>query len=48
MIENVPEFQKSAQFARLLQLMETDEVLAQYAFSYGVLNAADYGVPQRR
>lgn len=47
-IENVPEFQKSAQFSRLLQLMETDEVLTQYAFSYGVLNAADYGVPQRR
>ncbi|GAA1646560.1 DNA cytosine methyltransferase [Catellatospora bangladeshensis] len=47
-IENVPEFQKSAQFARLLSLMETDEVLKQYAFNFGVLNAADYGVAQRR
>ncbi|MGW0486470.1 DNA cytosine methyltransferase [Nonomuraea sp. NPDC003214] len=47
-IENVPEFQKSAQFARLLELMETDEDLRSYKFGYGVLNAADYGVPQNR
>jgi len=47
-IENVPEFQKSAQFARLLQLMDTDPVLSEYGFAFGVLNAADYGVPQRR
>ncbi|MDH2430316.1 DNA cytosine methyltransferase [Sphaerisporangium sp. TRM90804] len=47
-IENVPEFQKSAQFARLLELMETDEELRAYRFGYGVLNAADYGVPQNR
>lgn len=47
-IENVPEFQKSAQFAKLLQLMETDPELSKYAYNYGVLNAADYGVPQRR
>lgn len=47
-IENVPEFQRSAQFARLLQLMETDPVLSEYGYAYGVLNAADYGVPQRR
>jgi DNA (cytosine-5)-methyltransferase 1 len=47
-IENVPEFQKSAQFARLLELMETHPVLQLYRFGYGVLNAADYGVPQRR
>lgn len=47
-IENVPEFQKSAQFARLLELMEQDEDLREYGFGYGVLNAADYGVPQRR
>ncbi|MEN3538363.1 DNA cytosine methyltransferase [Microbispora sp. ZYX-F-249] len=47
-IENVPEFQKSAQFARLLQLMETDKELKDYKFGYGVLNAADYGVPQNR
>lgn len=47
-IENVPEFQKSAQFAELLRLMSTDRKLRQYAYGYGVLNAADYGVPQRR
>lgn len=47
-IENVPEFQKSSQFARLLDLMAMDEVFKQYAFNYGVLNAADYGVPQSR
>lgn len=47
-IENVPEFQRSVQFAQLLSMMETDELLRQYRFGYGVLNAADYGVPQRR
>ncbi|MBB6173355.1 DNA (cytosine-5)-methyltransferase 1 [Nocardiopsis mwathae] len=47
-IENVPQFQKSAQFARLLELMETDEDLKQYSYNYGVLNAADYGVAQTR
>lgn len=47
-IENVPEFQKSAQFARLLTLMKSDESLKQYGIGYGVLNTADYGVPQRR
>ena len=47
-IENVPEFQKSAQFARLLELMTTDPDFKQYGFAYGVLNAADYGVAQRR
>lgn len=47
-IENVPEFQRSAQFGRLLQLMEDDPDLQSYAFAYGVLNAADYGVPQSR
>ena len=47
-IENVPEFQRSAEFARLLELMGTDPVLRRYGYNYGVLNAADYGVPQRR
>lgn len=47
-IENVPEFQRSAQFAELLRLLESDPVLRGYAYAYGVLNAADYGVPQRR
>ncbi len=47
-IENVPEFQRSAQFARLLQLMSDDKALRGYRYAYGVLNAADYGVPQTR
>lgn len=47
-IENVPEFQRSAQFAKLLELMTTDPLLSTYGFGYGVLNAADYGVPQAR
>lgn len=47
-IENVPEFQRSAQFGRLLQLMDDDPLLSEYAYGYGVLNAADYGVPQSR
>lgn len=47
-IENVPEFQRSEQFAELLRLMEKDRLLKKYGFAYGVLNAADYGVPQRR
>ena len=47
-IENVPEFQGSAQFAKLLELMASDPVLRQYSYGYGVLHAADYGVPQSR
>jgi DNA (cytosine-5)-methyltransferase 1 len=47
-IENVPEFQRSAQFAKLLQLMENDPDLKDYGYGWGVLNAADYGAPQRR
>jgi DNA (cytosine-5)-methyltransferase 1 len=47
-IENVPEFQRSAQFGRLLQLMDDDEDLRHYGYAYGVLHAADYGVPQAR
>ena len=47
-IENVREFQRSAQFAELLHLLETDPDLNSYTPAYGVLNAADYGVPQTR
>ena len=47
-IENVPEFQRSAQFAELLHLLATDTELCAYQAAYGVLNAADYGVPQSR
>lgn len=47
-IENVREFQRSAQFAELIHLLETDSELSAYTPAYGVLNAADYGVPQNR
>jgi len=47
-IENVPEFQRSAQFAELLRVMRTDPRLREYGVGYGTLNAADYGVPQSR
>jgi DNA (cytosine-5)-methyltransferase 1 len=47
-IENVPQFQRSAQFARLLKLLDTDPTFSQYRYAYGVLNAADYGVAQTR
>lgn len=47
-IENVPEFHRSAQFAELLRLLNTDTELSAYRVGYGVLNAADYGVPQSR
>lgn len=47
-IENVPEFQRSIQFAELLHLLEVDTELREYTPAYGVLNAADYGVPQNR
>ncbi|WP_186759806.1 DNA cytosine methyltransferase [Arthrobacter alpinus] len=47
-IENVPEFQKSDQFAALLHQMGTDPLLKKYKYAYGPLNAADYGAPQRR
>ncbi len=47
-IENVPEFQRSAQFVELLHLLESDTELSAYTAVYGVLNAADYGVPQNR
>ncbi|MGK5170496.1 DNA cytosine methyltransferase [Geodermatophilus sp. CPCC 205761] len=47
-IENVPQFQKSAQFATLLELMVGDPELSKYRYNFGVLNAADYGVPQNR
>ncbi len=47
-IENVREFQRSAQFAELLRLLDSDPDLMDYTPAYGVLNAADYGVPQNR
>ncbi|MEV4321281.1 DNA cytosine methyltransferase [Microbispora rosea] len=47
-IENVPQFQRSPQFEQLLWLMANDPVLSEYRYNFGVLNAADYGVPQVR
>lgn len=47
-IENVPEFQRSVQFTELLHLLDVDTELRQYTAAYGVVNAADYGVPQNR
>jgi DNA (cytosine-5)-methyltransferase 1 len=47
-IENVPEFQKSEQFEMLLATLKRVKALRRYRFKFGVLNAADYGVPQRR
>lgn len=46
-IENVDRFSKSPEFEMLLA--EVDHgILRNYEISYGVLNAADYGVSQRR
>lgn len=47
-IENVPEFHRSAQFGRLLQLLDDDPELSKYSYAYGILHAADYGDPQSR
>jgi DNA (cytosine-5)-methyltransferase 1 len=45
-VENVPEFIKSAQFQTFLRTLRRS--FPEYEVEYGVLNAADYGVPQRR
>src|SRR5439155_13273450 len=47
-IENVPEFVRSAQFQSFLRTCRGDPFLSEYQIEYRVLNAADYGVPQRR
>lgn len=46
-IENVDRFAKSPEFA-MLQAEVDHGLLKNYEISYGVLNAADYGVSQRR
>lgn len=46
-IENVDRFVTSGEFT-LLQAMVDDGPLKDYDIRFGVLNAADYGVPQRR
>lgn len=43
-IENVPQILKSSEFTILLDELES----AGYKVSYGLLNAEDFGVPQRR
>jgi DNA (cytosine-5)-methyltransferase 1 len=47
-VENVPEFLKSGQFEAFLDEFAQDPELGVYRVEYRVLNAADYGVPQRR
>jgi DNA (cytosine-5)-methyltransferase 1 len=47
-LENVPQFVKSAQFEMLLEWTEPGGPLEDYSLAYDVLNAADYGVAQRR
>jgi DNA (cytosine-5)-methyltransferase 1 len=47
-VENVPEFLKSDQFATFLDTFEADPDFKDYEVEFRVLNAADYGVPQRR
>jgi DNA (cytosine-5)-methyltransferase 1 len=46
-IENVDRFMKSSEF-NLLLAESADGALSEYELSYGHLNAADYGVAQRR
>lgn len=45
-VENVPEFLKSDQFASFLRVCKRR--LGEYEVEWRVLNAADFGVPQRR
>lgn len=47
-IENVPEFLRSPQFSNLCSVMSSDPILSKYSYSFGTLDAADYGVPQHR
>jgi DNA (cytosine-5)-methyltransferase 1 len=47
-VENVPEFLRSAQFETFLETFRSDRALRDYEIDTAVLNAADYGVPQRR
>jgi len=47
-VENVPEFLKSAQFVTFLETFRSDRLLRDYEIDTAVLNAVDYGVPQRR
>ncbi|MBV9922457.1 MAG: DNA cytosine methyltransferase, partial [Pseudonocardia sp.] len=46
-IENVGRFRRSTEFALLLEQADHG-VIADYTLTHGVLQAADYGTPQRR
>lgn len=48
MIENVPEFLSSPQFEGFLEALREDNRLSDFRVDYRVVNAADFGVPQRR
>lgn len=47
-LENVPQFLKSGQFELMMTWTEQGGPLQGYELAYDVLNAADYGVAQRR
>jgi DNA (cytosine-5)-methyltransferase 1 len=47
-IENVPEFLKSDQFATFLDIFREDGTLAEYEIRFDVVKAVEYGVPQQR
>lgn len=47
-LENVPQFMKSEQFHMMLDWTGPGGPLEDYQLAYGVVNAADFGVPQRR
>lgn len=48
LIENVPQFLTSAQFQDFLERMRKSRSLRDYSVEHRVLNAVDFGVPQRR
>lgn len=47
-LENVPQLLKSREFVSLLSRFSRSRVLKKYELRWGVLDAADYGVPQHR
>ncbi|MEA3511541.1 MAG: DNA cytosine methyltransferase [Actinomycetota bacterium] len=47
-LENVPQFLKSGQYGLMQDWTSEGELLEGYELVAGVLNAADFGVPQRR
>ncbi|MGC5015894.1 DNA cytosine methyltransferase [Streptosporangium sp. DT93] len=48
LIENVPGILSARQFHNFKAYTLSDSILRKYSLAYSVLNAADYGVPQRR